>query len=588
MRHELLEYIVKNGLEYQAMNMVMFNDIGFCFMPVLYPTIIKENGLMSFCGGKKQYSLLSSKNSTYMVFAPELIDDEYRDEDFDKYISFVNKMCAHPEHLYGYTARHKDNVWGGYIYIKKSKEVGIEEIRNLIILDFLEQASINSIAELHKYIDNSFNIRAKKYDVNKVNLSQEMIENGVNDFTALGLLLDSKFINSLKKAEEDNETYVYTQYFARLIKAEEEVFKNRTMPINTSVIQIINLTTDRLYGVGFQTQFKEAIKIETDISKDVSIVNKNDKISDIIFNIILELNANSLEFYAATGYVYESGLSMLEPVYQALMWQCFAGKGYSKIELTIGALQNYNGIKKMNELNYATAERINNMIDKGYIDGVYTYPNAFYHGKFYYISNGELSYVITGSSNITESAYCSNYELDMLYRFERKDGVMSELEKSFVDWYIGFKKKCIMFDRLDSNLFPRNMNIDEIGKNKNDSLRRKITIPEERERYDLLMSYQPAKIDERTLKNKRDIRPFKGYIIFVYPQYNLTLLESFEFGNACYIFGTCNITKIENTLIGKTRENVKKSDLYLTHIEHNEKYAYILEEVIKSSSNETE
>lgn len=577
-KNELLEYLIEKGLEYPAINMAMFNDIGFHFIPVVHPIIYSEGGLLSFCGGEEPLNLLSAQNNQYACFSPEIADKESFTEEHQKLMNLVNRMCMHPEHLYAYTARYKDEVWGYYIYNRKS--TGIEEIRNLIILDFIEQASITSIAQLHRYIEKSFVIRNKLYDVNKVTLTKKIFENGVGGCMAPALLFDEKFTNSLKKNEGNNEAYVRIQYFARLLKAENDLFTSRYIPINTSFIYINDNLTNKISGIGFQTQFKQLIRVKTDIHKKFTIVNRNDSISDIILNIILELNAKSLEFYAATGYAFESGLNMLETAYQALMWQRYAGKGSSKVELIVGALQNYNGIKKINELNYATAEKLNLLIEEGIIEGVYTYVDAFYHGKFYYISNGDVSYVITGSSNITKSAYCNNYELDVMYRFERENGLIDELETSFVAWYQDLRSKCIMFSQLDSNLFPRNINVDEMGTKLDDVIRREISEPEEQMRYDTLMSYHPAKIDEKTFKNRRDMRPFKGYIAFEYPQYELTVLESFEFGNACYIFGICNINVIRNILVGRTKEDVKKSDLYLAHIEHNENYVSILKEIL--------
>ena len=116
-------------------------------------------------------------------------------------------------------------------------------------------------------------------------------------------------------------------------------------------------------GIGFQFRCIHPPELRTDISKDLAIIDQKDKISDILCNIVSKLNCNSIKFYVATGYVFESGLDLLEPIYQLLIWRSMAGMGLSIAELVVGALQKYDGINKIKELNYATAKKMNFMLE---------------------------------------------------------------------------------------------------------------------------------------------------------------------------------------------------------------------------------
>lgn len=562
---ELVKYVSDNNLEYQAINMVMFNEIGFSFIPVENPTIDRVDGTLGFMGNG--YNMLSSGEHTQFFFPdPFLFADDYMSENYRKFLGVINKMCSHKEHVYAYVARTKDEVWGSYIYNRKSD--GIKKIRNEILADFIEYANITTVKELNEYISKALEIKKNKYQ--KANLKNMLNKCSLN-CTKPHLLIDDLFLKSVKKVDDIDSENFKAAYWGRIAEAEVDVFNNRSFPIGHTY-HMLHDDIGNVIGIGFQVRYISPPSIKTDLSKDMVIVSREDKISDILCSIVLKMDKNEIQFKVATGYVYESGINLLEPIYQMLGSRVLAGLGVSKMELIIGALQKYDGNRKVKELNYATAEKINAMIETGYLDDVYTYPNSFYHGKYYYISNGEESYVITGSSNVTESAFCNNFELDVLYHFKREKGIVCEMEQAFIDWYDKLKSECISFTELNSNLFPRNIYADEKGTVPNDSLRKELSDPEEQERYDFLMSYNPAKIDRAFLKRRRDMRPFKGYIIFEYPQYNITILESFKFGNACYIFGTCDIHKIESILQGKTKEAVKESELYLTHIEHTEVY----------------
>lgn len=327
-------------------------------------------------------------------------------------------------------------------------------------------------------------------------------------------------------------------------------------------------------SISFSVKFIPLPEVKTLIDQDISIVDPDDKISDILYQIAVKIGANA--FFAATGYTYDSGIRMLEPAIK-----CTRGINESYyIELIIGDLQNYKPDIKQKCMNRKTAERINWLKDCHMLDHLYTYPDAFYHGKFYYISNGRISYVIVGSSNITESAYTKNRELDVMFRFERgEDGKPCEQEQMFLDWYADLKEKCVEIPRLNETLFSSNLIIDEAGNSSSPSILKKLTSEEERERYRFLESLCPSEVDEKMFYKKKEFKAFKGYIAFFYPENNITVLESFQYGNSCFVFGTTDEERIRMALARKSKEQVKQSDIYISNVNHDEDYQSELRQI---------
>lgn len=117
---------------------------------------------------------------------------------------------------------------------------------------------------------------------------------------------------------------------------------------------------------------------------------------------------------SAVGFVYESGLRIIENELKLI-----AQRNNSDIEMIIGALQHFDCKNPGTKIDRTTVKKINEMMDNLGVK-VYTYQPSFYHGKYYYLQNGTRGYVIVGSSNISNTAFNKNYELDIIHTFNPK------------------------------------------------------------------------------------------------------------------------------------------------------------------------
>lgn len=546
---ELIRYIEDNNLELQMLDILLFNDCGFEFVPVYKPRLSMSGKEKMDCS-LLDYEDLNILSSDYQLPSFKL-PVERLPENWNRYVN-------HPEHLYAYISRYDNLVKGEFFYSRSPNAYA--QVRNDAFEDFVEYSGMSSIKDFRKLARKAAKRRNEQY-------SDVLIYKKYENYWEL--LFDEKLFDSITCNGENTFT-IGNSYCSRMYETENAIYHNRYISVD-NMLFIPDVTEST---ISFSVKFIPLPENKTSVDQDISIVDPDDKISDILYQIAVKIGANA--FLAATGYAYDSGIRMLEPAIK-----CTRGTNRPyDIELVIGDLQDYRPDVKQKSLNRKTAEKINWLKDCCSRSRLYTCPDSFYHGKFYYISNGKVSYVIVGSSNITESAYTKNRELDVMFRFERgEDGQPCEQEQMFLDWYADLKKKCVEIPRLDETLFSSNLIIDEAGNSSSSSILKKLTSEEEKERYRFLESLCPSSVDEKMFYKKKEFKAFKGYIAFYYPENNITVLESFQYGNSCFVFGTTDEERIRMALARKSKEQVKQGDIYISNVNHDEDYQSELHQI---------
>lgn len=260
-----------------------------------------------------------------------------------------------------------------------------------------------------------------------------------------------------------------------------------------------------------------------------------------------------LSFFIAVGFVYESGLNVINEVLKTIPYPC--------VELVAGSLQYYENESSDNKIDKRTVQFLNELLKNKKIK-LFTNPERFYHGKFYYLSNSEKAYIITGSSNISKTAFEKNYELDVLHIVEKN----SPLDNMFLEWYGFLKEKCIQIYKLDESKFDDlewNSELDVFYALSNHILTpkelieriEKITDEEVKFRLSLWQNHNPTKVYEDTV-----VEAFKGYSLFVFRQIEIAVFESFTQSNAYYVF---SCPKGEADLISRIK-NMSKYEMRLS------------------------
>ncbi len=527
---ELVAYIENNHLEYQMVNILMFNENGFAYLPVVNPQLlVDKSGESIEVLGFNGINLFSNEYRVPSFRMPEEL----------KTLGMLNKCIYHPENLRAYMIRQNETV-GVEIFYGRKRDAA-KQLRNAAFETF---AAFNSLETVDQF--NQFYRRSKRI--------QRQYRKGIGTTEYNRLIEDSALDYSIQNAGESIDELLGT-YSIRLFEAWKAVFQQRY-----ATTSIIGEFSD---SIMFSAQYPRIEPIKTPLDRNITIINSEDEIPNILYRLSYDLKATKM--FVATGYMYESGIRKLLPSFFSM--DNIRG---ATVELIIGDLQKYARGAKCKTPNRATAVILNNLLGTHVVNRILTSPSKFYHGKFYYISNDSVSYIIMGSSNVTLSAYQKNKEFDVLYRFDHETGI-DPLEQEFLDWYEALKGECMELSILDENMFPSNLNIDEDGASYGNSILKTITQEEERERFRFLEGFSPSKIETGLFRGKL-YQPFRDYMLFLYPERSISIIESFSYGKSCYIFGSTDVDYIRQQICAKSKDQVKNADSFIANIDHDSNY----------------
>lgn len=268
---------------------------------------------------------------------------------------------------------------------------------------------------------------------------------------------------------------------------------------------------------------------------------------------------------SAVGFTYRSGLVKIN----RLLNDLFLKDG--KLELIVGALQNYNLLNdKNNRIDKATVIYLNDLLKNKKID-LYTLENKFYHGKFYYLCGEKYAYVIMGSTNISKTAFEKNFELDMLYVLNKG----SALEIQFLAWYSSLKKQCRAISYLNENMFedfirPSELDVYRNNEKNTVSLSEikkridKLTDEETKQRLNLWMKHNPTVVFENV-----ELEALSSYVMYVFEENELAVFESFIPQNAYYVFSCPNgVDDLIANLRLMTKTQMAMSEWYVRRGNH--------------------
>lgn len=248
----------------------------------------------------------------------------------------------------------------------------------------------------------------------------------------------------------------------------------------------------------------------------------------------------------ATGFLYKSGLKMIEPALIELY-----KNSENKLTLVIGSLKDYFSASTDNKLvniDLETAKALNEVMEKAKCN-LFTLENQFFHGKYYFLEGEELSFCIVGSSNLTYSGFEGNYELNTLYLIRNETDFYNMMK----GWFDEFIVDCTPIDTLsECNFADTNMKFDTINAGTSlvsvdissiEEEIRSLSDEEVKFRLNLWMDKKPTNI-----YRKLDIDNLKDYVAFEFKDDGLIVFESFEAANGYYYFYSNNIYEIVQSI----------------------------------------
>lgn len=297
-------------------------------------------------------------------------------------------------------------------------------------------------------------------------------------------------------------------------------------------------------------------------SKDDMMVLRKNTIDSVINGIVRKTNITKL--YAATGFVFSSGLRLLQESLNII------NDRNGKCRIVAGSLNSCVNENVNNKIDKTTVNYLNALIRSKKIE-LYSYIGAFYHGKFYYLCNEDYAYIIIGSSNISKTAFHSNFELDILHKVK----LGSSQDKLFSDWFNGFISQCDKITNLDEKQFEdfnwnneldvfKPLNRKIVSSNEIKKKIAALTDEETQFRLNIWMDYRPDIICDDI-----SIEALKSYTMFAFLEEELVVFESFEPQNAFYVFGCPNgLENLINSIAKLTKSQMTLSKWYVDRGNH--------------------
>lgn len=264
-----------------------------------------------------------------------------------------------------------------------------------------------------------------------------------------------------------------------------------------------------------------------DSKTKIIMFDSNRLLSEQLYELVAPMVLKKAVF--ACGYCFRSGLSMLNKIISKTVYDGIP------VQFVIGSLQKYRacaeGDGTITGIDKSTAQLLNQYLDRENVQ-LFTCENRFYHGKIYKFESDNETVICMGSSNISRSAYASNYELNIGFVLPND----SELKHNFDLLIQRVIKSSVLIDHLDETVFGDNeINMEGsavISKLSLSSVQKRInelTNEEVKYRLNLWMSYSPTVAAEDL-----GIKSLPNYFVFVYPTKKLMVLESFSAGNAYF------------------------------------------------------
>lgn len=297
-------------------------------------------------------------------------------------------------------------------------------------------------------------------------------------------------------------------------------------------------------------------------SKDDMMVLRKNTIDSVINGIVRKANITKL--YAATGFVFSSGLRLLQESLNII------NDRNGRCRIVAGSLNSCANENVNNKIDKTTVNYLNALIRDKKIE-LYSYIGAFYHGKFYYLCNEDYAYIIIGSSNISKTAFRSNFELDILHKVK----LGSSQDKLFSNWFNGFISQCDKITNLDEKQFEdfnwnneldvfKPLNRKIVSSNEIKKRIAALTDEETQFRLNIWMDYRPDIICDDI-----SIEALKSYTMFAFLEEELVVFESFEPQNAFYVFGCPNgLENLINSIAKLTKSQMTLSKWYVDRGNH--------------------
>ncbi|MBD7910034.1 phospholipase D-like domain-containing protein [Clostridium cibarium] len=288
---------------------------------------------------------------------------------------------------------------------------------------------------------------------------------------------------------------------------------------NQKVILAENLFADKM----------GRLSITNDCNSKVYILNSHADVSDQLMKMCKGITLRKVVI--ACGYAFNSGFSMLKEILEKPIIE-----SEIEVKLLIGSLQKYRSCAEAQDGQLTGIDKKTIQLLQSYLNqenfSLFTCEKRFYHGKIYFFEGIERTIICTGSSNISRSAFVSNYELNIVLDVPNN----SDIYLNFCKWIDQLFFYSVQLNNLDLSVFSDNeINVEGA------TVIRKLSISSIQHRIDELSNEEVKYRLNLWMEKNPDlvaddlcILSLPEYIAFVYYDRKLLVLESFQAGNSYF------------------------------------------------------
>ena len=240
---------------------------------------------------------------------------------------------------------------------------------------------------------------------------------------------------------------------------------------------------------------------------------------------------NLRQIIIACGYTFSSGILMIKD----LLNKSTENPDIS-VQFLIGALQKYNSCVNNQRGQLTGIDKKTGQFLKLFLQderfSLFTCEKRFYHGKIFFLKGDQRTLICMGSSNVSRSAFVSNYELNIAFDVLNTSSIYFNFNK----WIDQLLYNSTRLKELDLEIFSDNeMKVEGasvITRVSFTAIQHRInelSNEEVKYRLNLWMENRPDVIVEDLC-----VVSLPAYIAFVYKEQNLLVIESFQAGNAYF------------------------------------------------------
>jgi len=280
---------------FEMLDILMFNENGFLYLPVARPQFQMTAAGLNILGEAFDGSIC-----TWLDSCEDGIGDTLPVNDIVKDLHGWKKCLKNQQYLRGFISKVGNFVSGEFYYLPG--KTGYIDLLKIAFESFLQHVQISSLHELNRLILVAKNNRLKNYSTGERALWFEKDAIGVVPPEICNLYFSHN--QSVSKQEFGNMMKAYAR---RIQSATIEYGSDkRVFSLYSKVLH----HGQRFDGILFFRKYIEIEPVHTPLDKQVVIISGEDTIANILYKISLVIQPTIL--YLATGYVYDSGLSMLK------------------------------------------------------------------------------------------------------------------------------------------------------------------------------------------------------------------------------------------------------------------------------------